>query len=76
MAKSRHSVEPVCSPAVLARIARMRAAARSASCSSWSHSMTLTGSPWPNSLQSFFWKILGLSAMTLFAAVRIAPVER
>ena len=54
----------------------MRAAARSASCSSWSHSTTLTGSPWPNSLQSFFWKIFGLSAMTLFAAVRIAPVER
>ena len=59
-----------------ARKALMRATARSASCSSPSHSTTCTGSPSPNSLHSFFSKILGFLAITWLAARRIAPVER
>jgi len=47
-------------PIMLAEIAT----ARSASCSSPSHSSTRTGSPSPNSLHSFFSNSFGLPAMT------------
>ena len=60
----------------LERMAWMRATARSASCSSLSHSTTLTGSPSPRSDHSVLGKSLGLSWMTLLAARRMALVER
>ncbi|MNY34976.1 hypothetical protein D3C86_1693550 [compost metagenome] len=59
-----------------ARRVWMRATARSASCSSESASTTRTGSPSPSSENSVFGYSLGLGWITLFAARRMALVER
>ena len=67
---------PGCFSSKFMRMVTKCATVRSASCSSLSHSISLTGSPSPKSDHSVFWNNLGLETMTLLAARKMALVER
>jgi hypothetical protein len=69
-------VASLCHLRGLARRLWMRATARSASCSSLSHSTTRTGSPSPSSLHSFFSNSLGLAADHVVGRAQDGLVER
>ena len=80
-AKSRNCTGSACRPESASappcpRSDWMRATARSASCSSPSHSSSCTGSPSPKALHSFLSNSFGLFEITALAARRMWPVER